>query len=477
MRAPFPAHTTEGNRHGCAARGRPARPAHSPTPATKQDADAARVSIGHLVRVGGIVTKSLLGLGLGALVFTCVNVTRFATSHDIPAYIAWMLDPLASVALITVLYVDGVLVEHGGTYKPSGWPFMLRWAAGLSTWVMNCWTSLYPDGRFHPVPQHPDAGGILLHSVAPALLILLSEAAAGYRRYVSARRVELTDIIDRFAAAEAEKKDSEVRRARELRDREDAEKRAAAEREATRVAENEAAEREARRERERLAAEIEAERERVALAAQTAEIEAGRERRAAEIEAARRRTDAEIAQAERDRETARQAELIRAEAEAEALREKAAAEARAVEEAERARQQRALERAANRTRAASESTSQSGGRRTSISGGATSESASQSGAALIAVRETPTSESGRVPRDVREQQRDEAERYVAKCLLDSVTPDLDGLAQFYGKGETWTGDRVRAARRRLSEEHGFEAAVRAANVLDGFTNDDAAGAA
>jgi hypothetical protein len=463
-----------------------AGPPGQPTPrapVTKQDAEAARVSIGHLKRVGGIVTKSLIGLGLGALVFTCVNVTRFATSHDIPAYIAWMLDPLASVALITVLYVDGVLVEHGGTYKPSGWPFMLRWAAGLSTWVMNCWTSLYPDGRFHPIPQHPDAGGILLHSVAPALLILLSEAAAGYRRYVSGRRIELAAVIDRFAAAEAEKKESELRRARELREREDADRRAAAEREAARLAEIEAAEREATRERERLAAEIEAERERVALAAQAAEIEAERERRAAEIEAARRRTEVEIAQAERDREATRQAELIRAEAEAKALQEraaaearaleeKAAAEARALEEAERIKQQRALERAAARARG----TSESGGRRASISGGAASESASQSGAALIAVRETPASESGRVPREIREQQRDEAERYVAKCLLNNVSPDLEGLAKFYGKGETWTGDRVRAARRRLAEEPGFEAAVRDAD-LEAFTNDDAAGAA
>ncbi|WP_406011672.1 hypothetical protein OG440_41440 (plasmid) [Streptomyces sp. NBC_00637] len=468
-----------------------------------------------------MVTKALLTLGGGALIFTCVNVTRFGVSHEIPWYIAWMLDPLASLALITVLYVDGVLAEHGGDYKPGGWPFLLRWTAGLSTWVMNCWTSLYPDGHFHFIPQKPDAGGILLHSVAPALLILLAEAATGYRKYATRRRGELTAIIATFESAKATERETAEKRAREEAEREAAAKREEAEREA--AAKREEAEREAaakrqeaqreadRRERaenarlenERRQAEIEAasrarreeieaERERLALTERTAEIEATRRKTEAEIEDRRLREQWEREQAERDREAARQAEIVKAEAQAEALRKeaeaqaealrkeaeaaaeaeriRAEAEARALEEAEKIKRQRALERAAAKSRG----TSESAGARASISSGRTSES----GVALSAVPALTASENGgRVPREVREKQRDEAERYIAKCSLSGIAPDLERLANQYGKGETWVGDRVRTAKRRLAEEDGFEESV-IADALDVFEDDsDSAGAA
>ncbi|MCT2546251.1 pinin family protein [Streptomyces atratus] len=476
-----------------------AGPLRTLPPVSADDASKAKRSIAKLDEVLAMVTKALLTLGGGALIFTCVNVTRFGVSHEIPWYIAWMLDPLASLALITVLYVDGVLAEHGGDYKPGGWPFLLRWTAGLSTWVMNCWTSLYPDGHFHFIPQKPDAGGILLHSVAPALLILLAEAATGYRKYATRRRGELTAIIARFDSAKAAERETAEKRAREEAEREAAAKRAKAEREEK--TKREAAEREAaRREREEIArlenerrtaeseaaertrrAEIETERERLQLQERAVEIEAARRKTDAEIEAQKRRQQWELTQAELDRETSRQAELTTAEAQAEALRKeaeaaaeaeriKAEAEARALEEAERAKRQRALERAAARTRPASET----GEARASISAGR----ASESGAALSAVPALTASENGvRVPREVREKQRDEAERYIAKCALSGIAPDLERLGNQYGKGETWVGDRVRTARRRLTEEDGFEASV-ISDALDVFEdNSDNAGAA
>ncbi|WP_329169416.1 hypothetical protein OG709_35775 (plasmid) [Streptomyces sp. NBC_01267] len=439
-----------------------------------------------------MVTKALLTLGGGALIFTCVNVTRFGVSHEIPWYIAWMLDPLASLALITVLYVDGVLAEHGGDYKPGGWPFLLRWTAGLSTWVMNCWTSLYPDGHFHFIPQKPDAGGILLHSVAPALLILLAEAATGYRKYATRRRGELTATIAQFESAKATESEAAKKRAREEAEREAAAKRAEAEREATAKraeAEREAARREreenARLENERRAAEIEAadrtrraeieaERERLQLQERAAEIEATRRKTEAEIETRKRREQWELEQAERDRDATRQSQITKAEAQAEALRTEAAAaaeaerikaeaEARTLEEAEKLKRQRALERAAAKTRG----TSESAVARASISAGR----ASESGVALSAVPALAASENGgRVPREVREQQRDEAERYIAKCSLSGLAPDLERLGNQYGKGETWVGDRVRAAKKRLAEEDGFEASV-IADALDVFEDD------
>ncbi|SES31591.1 hypothetical protein SAMN04487983_104239 [Streptomyces sp. yr375] len=489
----------------------PPKTSAPPPPVSADDAAKAKKSIAKLDEVLAMVTKALLTLGGGALIFTCVNVTLFGISHQIPWYIAWMLDPLASLALITVLYVDGVLAEHGGDYKPGGWPFLLRWTAGLSTWVMNCWTSLYPDGHFHFVPQKPDAGGILLHSVAPALLILLAEAATGYRKYATRRRGELTAIIARFESAKVVERETAEKRAREKEEREEAAEREEAEREAAAKRsreEREAAQREreenARLENERRQAEIEAasrarreeieaERERLALTERTAEIEATRLKAEAEIEDRRRREQWEREQDERDREATRQAEIVRAEAQAEALRKeaeaqaealrkeaeaaaeaeriKAEAEARALEEAEKIKRQRALERAAAKARGISESAVV----RTSISSGR----ASESGAALSAVPALTASENGgRIPREVREKQRDEAERYIAKCSLSGIAPDLERLGNQYGKGETWVGDRVRAAKKRLAEEDGFEESV-IADALDVFEDDDSdsAGAA
>ncbi|MGA4803497.1 hypothetical protein [Streptomyces lavendulocolor] len=479
--------------------GPPKTPA-PPPPVSEADAAKARKSIAKLDEVLAMVTKALLTLGGGALIFTCVNVTLFGISHEIPWYIAWMLDPLASLALITVLYVDGVLAEHGGDYKPGGWPFLLRWTAGLSTWVMNCWTSLYPDGHFHFVPQKPDAGGILLHSVAPALLILLAEAATGYRKYATRRRGELTAIITRFETAKVAEREAAEKRAREEAEREATAKREAAEREAARREREEIARLENERRQAEIEAadrtrraEIEAERERLVLTERTAEIEANRRKAEAEIEDRRRREEWEREQAERDREAARQAEIVKAEAQAEALRKEAEAQAealrkeaeaaaeaeriraeaevRALEEAEKLKRQRALERAAAKARG----TSESAGARASISAGRSSES----GVALSAVPALSASENGgRIPREVREKQRDEAERYIAKCSLSGIAPDLERLGNQYGKGETWVGDRVRAAKRRLAEEDGFEESV-IADALDVFEDDDSnnAGAA
>ncbi|MCL7496057.1 hypothetical protein M8I34_32330 [Streptomyces sp. MCA2] len=472
-------------------RRRPDPPPSARPPATKKDRDEAQEAIAKLRSVGKLVTKALLALGGGALVFTCVNVTRFATTHDIPWYIAWMLDPLASLALITVLYVDGVLAEQGD-YKPNGFPFLLRWTAGLSTWVMNCWTSLYPDGTFHLIPQHPDAGGILLHSIAPVLLILLSEAASGYRKYVAKRLDHYGGVIDAFAAreeAERQRKAQETRdeaeRQREEENARKREERAEVERKAKIEEEHAQREHAAKLERERIAAqnealriksqaEIEKARETDRIERERAEREAAKAAREAKIEADRLRTEAEIEEQARDREAQRRAEIIKAEgeakarqetaeAEARALETKAQAEARAHEEAERIKRQQAQERAQKREQAR-QGASEGSRRRASISSGHTSESASKNGGTLLAIPAPSASESaseigGRVPRDVRERQRDEAERYVAKCLLNNETPDLEALANRYGKGETWVGDRVRTANKRLADEPGFEDSV------------------
>lgn len=485
---------------------------------TRQEYLAAKKALEKLERLGDLITRSLMTIGGGALIFTCVNVTLFAVSHDIPGWIAWMLDPLASLALITVLYVDGVLTEQGGE-RAKGWPFLLRWFAGLSTWSMNAWTSLYPDGAFHVIPQHPDAGGLLLHSVAPFLLITLAEASSGYRAYLARRLEELRQVIQDFEDQEAAAKKEREDRVRAEREKAEAERLEAerAEREARRLREDR--EYEERRDRERVAAmaeqaeraskaEIERLREQAAIedARVKREAEAAQREREAEIERLREQRELENARAQREAEQARIAQEIedarvrreqeieaererlareneearkRAEAEAEALRIKAEAEAQAqvLLAEEQVRQQRAAEQrrleqeaaeAAEKRRKAEERAAARQQRlasqtaRTSRTGASRfpSEIASQNG--------------GTVPRELRSQLREQAEREVARLMLEGSEIDQKAIGERYGKGETWVGDRIRSAKKRLADDSQFGDDVIASALEDEMPVSDAA---
>ncbi|UGQ15036.1 hypothetical protein LO772_16590 [Yinghuangia sp. ASG 101] len=128
------------------------------------------------------ITTALVVVAVVAMVFTAVSVTTFALDHGVNRWVAWTLDPMVAVALLAVLLADARLVELGAA--PSGWATALRWFAGMATWVMNAWSSVWPDGGFG-VPRDVDAAGVVLHSVAPVLLVLLAEAATGYRRVIA----------------------------------------------------------------------------------------------------------------------------------------------------------------------------------------------------------------------------------------------------------------------------------------------------
>ncbi|WP_329208353.1 hypothetical protein OG257_16065 [Streptomyces sp. NBC_00683] len=140
------------------------------------------------------LTKVLVAVAVVALAFTATNVTLFAIDHHISVWIAWLLDPMVAVALGAVLIVDGRLSEHG--VQPSGWATGLRWFAGLGTWLMNCWGSLWPAGTPFGVPREIDPAGLVLHSIPPVLLIVLAEAITYYRRAILDRIAELRHQMD-----------------------------------------------------------------------------------------------------------------------------------------------------------------------------------------------------------------------------------------------------------------------------------------
>lgn len=130
------------------------------------------------------LTRVLVLVAVLALIYTCVNVTLFAVGHGTEIWIAWLLDPMVSIVLLTSLIVDGILgkwAEYAGGASLSA--ALLRWFAGLSTWSMNVWSSLWPDGGFG-WPHHMDVGEFWIHSIPPILLILLAEASTAYRRKI-----------------------------------------------------------------------------------------------------------------------------------------------------------------------------------------------------------------------------------------------------------------------------------------------------
>ena len=124
-----------------------------------------------------------------ALVFTMVNVQQFAAqghpSFGVQWFIAWLLDPMASLTMAAAIVYEGLLADYG---KPEvHWLTATKWYAGVATWGMNIWASA-AAGSF---------AGIWLHSVAPGLVLLLAEAAPRVRRHMA----NIIDELERELAA------------------------------------------------------------------------------------------------------------------------------------------------------------------------------------------------------------------------------------------------------------------------------------
>ena len=133
---------------------------HLPSIAVREEARRIRAAGRRL----GAIMWAVVAMSLA---FTCVNVTMFGLAHGVSAWIAWLLDPMASLALVAMLIGDGVLARHG--VRIGGWSVVVKILAASATWAMNTWSSVVAA----------DLPGILLHSVAPALVIALAEATRG----------------------------------------------------------------------------------------------------------------------------------------------------------------------------------------------------------------------------------------------------------------------------------------------------------
>lgn len=133
-----------------------------------------------VLRMGAWGAQALALVLVLALLFTMVNVQTFAAAgHPVASFqwwIAWLLDPMASITLGTAIVFEGLLAGYGRTV---GWLTATKWYAGGCTWAMNIWVPMTSGSL----------AGVLLHSVAPGLVLLLAEAAPRVRWH-------LAEIVD-----------------------------------------------------------------------------------------------------------------------------------------------------------------------------------------------------------------------------------------------------------------------------------------
>jgi hypothetical protein len=149
-----------------------------------------------LTRMGRWGLRVLAVVLLLALAFTMVNVQQFSAGGASTWWwwcISWLLDPMASVTAAAAIVAEGLLADYNRPREP--WLAATKWWALGCTWLMNIWDVAFT----HFTPK-----GILLHSVAPGIVLLLAEAAPRVRRHFAEIRAELA------TAADTEDADSEL---------------------------------------------------------------------------------------------------------------------------------------------------------------------------------------------------------------------------------------------------------------------------
>ncbi|MFF0674287.1 hypothetical protein ACFYVE_39495 [Streptomyces tendae] len=167
----------------------------------------------------------------GVILFSVFTVTPLV-ERSTPEHWEWsapILPLVVDVAVVISIRVDAIVSRLGGS--TTGWPLALRVLTGGASVALNIGNSVL-DG---------DWVGALVHTAAPAVLIVVAEASLKWRKEIAAASARI----------EAERHEREETRRREQRERED---RARADREREQEARRlererqEAAERERRRE-------------------------------------------------------------------------------------------------------------------------------------------------------------------------------------------------------------------------------------
>jgi hypothetical protein len=114
------------------------------------------------------------------LAFTMTNVQGFAAAGavtwSLPWLAAWLLDPMVSLVLLSILRAEQITARRG--VHMGGWVRGAKWFTLGATYLMNTW-SAYAVGS---------PALVVLHSVPPLVVFVATEA--------------VTDLRDKLAVAE-----------------------------------------------------------------------------------------------------------------------------------------------------------------------------------------------------------------------------------------------------------------------------------
>jgi hypothetical protein len=117
---------------------------------------------------------------LMGLAFTMTNVQGFAAggalTWSLPWLAAWLLDPMVSLVLLSILRAEQITARRG--VRMGGWVRAAKWFTLGATYLMNTW-SAYAVGS---------PALVVLHSVPPLVVFVATEA--------------VTDLRDKLALAE-----------------------------------------------------------------------------------------------------------------------------------------------------------------------------------------------------------------------------------------------------------------------------------
>lgn len=123
-----------------------------------------------VTRTRNLVNLMLWIIVAGAVFYSAMTSTPLVSEHSPWSWSGWALGLLTDAAFVLALSADATLSKHG--LNGGRWPTVFRWATGLASLFLNCWSSV----------DVGDWVGVAIHSISPVILVCAAEVAPIYRR-------------------------------------------------------------------------------------------------------------------------------------------------------------------------------------------------------------------------------------------------------------------------------------------------------
>lgn len=120
-------------------------------------------------RARRVLTVGRWFLIAGLVFYSLMTTTPFVAKHSEWGWSGWVLGLIVDAAFIMSLSADSTLATLGVS-NLGRWPAAFRWFTGLSSVFLNVWVSV----------ARGDWVGVVVHLIAPALVMLLAEVGPVY---------------------------------------------------------------------------------------------------------------------------------------------------------------------------------------------------------------------------------------------------------------------------------------------------------